>query len=93
MAAAVVLPEVEQSAAVLSGQFVVVKVQQGVYAVPISRVQEIVRVPEITAIPATTPDVLGVINLRGRILFRSGHGCAPRLPNVGPGARWACGGG
>jgi purine-binding chemotaxis protein CheW len=38
------------------------------FGVPIGKVKEIVRVPEITAVP-DTPDFLnGVINLRGRII-------------------------
>jgi purine-binding chemotaxis protein CheW len=43
-------------------------VQGGQYAVPIGRVQEIVRVPAITRLPRTQADVEGVINLRGHEL-------------------------
>jgi purine-binding chemotaxis protein CheW len=49
-------------------QVVVLRVQGGDYAVPIHRVQEIVRVPEITRVPHAQPGVEGVINLRGRVL-------------------------
>jgi purine-binding chemotaxis protein CheW len=49
-------------------QVVVLRVQGGDYAVPINRVQEIVRVPEITRVPHAQPGVEGVINLRGRVL-------------------------
>jgi len=49
-------------------QAVVLHVQDGQYAVPIGRVQEIVRVPEITRLPRTPGDVEGVINLRGYVL-------------------------
>jgi len=38
------------------------------FGVPIQAVQEIVRVPEITAVPEMPSFVEGVINLRGRIL-------------------------
>src|SRR5574337_329236 len=38
------------------------------FAIPIALVQEIVRVPEITAVPRAPEFVEGVINLRGRIL-------------------------
>src|ERR1700687_5971132 len=49
-------------------QVVVLRVQGGDYAVPIHRVQEIVRVPDITRVPHTQSGVEGVINLRGRVL-------------------------
>ena len=39
-----------------------------VFGVPIALVQEIVRVPEITAVPDAPPCVEGVINLRGKIV-------------------------
>jgi purine-binding chemotaxis protein CheW len=38
------------------------------FAVPIALVREIVRVPEITAVPEAPACVEGVINLRGRII-------------------------
>jgi len=38
------------------------------YGVPISSVREIVRVPPVTEVPRSTPDLLGVMNLRGEIL-------------------------
>lgn len=38
------------------------------YGVPISLVREIVRVPEITAVPNAQKYVEGVINLRGKII-------------------------
>jgi purine-binding chemotaxis protein CheW len=49
-------------------QVVVLHVKSGEYAVPIQRVQEIVRVPAITRVPRTAGDVEGVINLRGHVL-------------------------
>lgn len=38
------------------------------FGVPIAKVKEIVRVPEITAVPDTPAFLKGVINLRGRII-------------------------
>jgi len=38
------------------------------FAVPIALVREIVRVPEITAVPQAADSVEGVINLRGKII-------------------------
>jgi purine-binding chemotaxis protein CheW len=44
------------------------RVGQRTFALPISVVQEIVRPPEITAVPQSAEHVEGVINLRGRIV-------------------------
>src|SRR4051812_11559710 len=41
---------------------------QECYGVPISAVREIVRVPQFTEVPRSSPDLLGVINLRGEVL-------------------------
>jgi purine-binding chemotaxis protein CheW len=50
-------------------QFVVFRLMDGEYGVPIEAVQEIVRVPEhLTRIPKTPAFVEGVINLRGAVL-------------------------
>ncbi len=68
----------------LDRQVVVLHVGGGDYAVPISEVHEIVRVPEITHVPQAEEGVEGVINLRGRVLpvidlgVRLGLGSAQR---------------
>jgi purine-binding chemotaxis protein CheW len=49
-------------------QMVGFRVGQQSYALPISTVREIVRPPEITAVPQSPAHVAGVMNLRGRIL-------------------------
>jgi purine-binding chemotaxis protein CheW len=49
-------------------QVVVLRVRGGDYAVHIGRVQEIVRVPQITRVPNAPEGVQGIINLRGRVL-------------------------
>ena len=55
------------------------------FALPIAQVQEIVRVPEITAVPQAPDLVEGVINLRGRIIpvvdLRKRFGEAPGAPD------------
>jgi purine-binding chemotaxis protein CheW len=57
------------------------------FALPIEAVREIVMVPEITAVPDTSPFVRGIINLRGRILpvldlgLRLGFGRGPSYPD------------
>lgn len=50
-------------------QFVVFRLMDGEFGVPIESVQEIVRVPErLTHVPKAPPIVEGVINLRGAVL-------------------------
>jgi purine-binding chemotaxis protein CheW len=50
-------------------QFVVFRLMNEEYGVPIDSVQEIVRVPEaLTKVPKTPPFIEGVINLRGSVL-------------------------
>jgi purine-binding chemotaxis protein CheW len=49
-------------------QVVGLRIGRETFGVPIERVREIVRVPEITAVPNTPDYVEGVINLRGRII-------------------------
>lgn len=49
-------------------QIVGLRVGRETYGVPISLVREIVRVPEITAVPNSQKHVEGVINLRGKII-------------------------
>ena len=44
------------------------RVGEETYGVDISKVREIVRVQEITRVPGTPDFMLGVVNLRGRIL-------------------------
>lgn len=49
-------------------QIVGLRVGRETLGLPISLVREIVRVPDITAVPNAPPHVEGVINLRGRII-------------------------
>jgi purine-binding chemotaxis protein CheW len=49
-------------------QIVGLRIGQETYGIPISMVREIVRVPEITAVPNAQKYVEGVINLRGKII-------------------------
>ena len=38
------------------------------YAIPLLTVKEVIRVPEITAVPQTAPHFLGIMNLRGQVI-------------------------
>ena len=49
-------------------QFVVFNIGKEFYGVPIEAVSEIVRVPDVTAVPDAPDFFEGVINLRGRIV-------------------------
>ena len=49
-------------------QVVGFRIGKETFGVPISAVREIVRVPEITAVPSAPHSVEGVINLRGKII-------------------------
>lgn len=49
-------------------QIVGLRIGRETYGIPIGQVREIVRVPEITAVPNAQEYVEGVINLRGRIV-------------------------
>lgn len=55
------------------------------FGVPISKVREIVRVPEITPVPDMPEFLKGVINLRGRIV--AVVDMSKRLGTAGPGVR------
>ncbi|HBB66277.1 MAG: chemotaxis protein CheW [Elusimicrobia bacterium GWA2_56_46] len=49
-------------------QLVVFSLSSEEYGVPITQIQEIIRLPEITRIPGMPGFIEGVINLRGRII-------------------------
>ncbi len=62
MSTAVLEQETQES------QLVAFHLANEVYAVDISAINEIILLPEITHIPHTSQDILGVINLRGKII-------------------------
>jgi purine-binding chemotaxis protein CheW len=53
--------------ALLTGQYMTFKLQKENYGIEIIKVQEIIGMQKVTAIPQT-PHVRGVINLRGRVI-------------------------
>ena len=71
----------------MSGELHIVGFQVGreTYGVPITSLHEIVRVPEITAVPDAPEYLEGVINLRGKIVsvidLRKRFGEASASPN------------
>jgi chemotaxis signal transduction protein len=48
--------------------YVRLRVAAEAYAIPVGNVREITPLGELTAVPGTVPEVLGVRNLRGQIL-------------------------
>lgn len=66
-------------------QVVGFRVGDETFGLPISAVREIVRVPDITAVPNAPAHIEGVINLRGRIVFvvdlRKRFGRSDTAPN------------
>jgi len=59
-------PPVE--AATAEGQFVSFELAGEKFAVPMGPVQEIIRLPEVARLPLAPPALLGLANLRGRVL-------------------------
>ncbi|SRR5258708_28487151 len=49
-------------------QMVVFELDKEEYAVPITEVQEVVKIPEITPVPQSPKFILGIMNLRGKII-------------------------
>jgi purine-binding chemotaxis protein CheW len=49
-------------------QFVTFKVGDELFGLPIVEVQEIIRLPEVTRVPLTSSNLLGLSNLRGKVL-------------------------
>lgn len=49
-------------------QFVTFKVGDEVFGLPIVEVQEIIRLPEVTRVPLSSPNLQGLSNLRGKTL-------------------------
>lgn len=49
-------------------QMVFFKLGRGEYAIPIEKVQEIIKTPDITNLPNTPQYLQGVINLRNRVI-------------------------
>ncbi len=50
------------------GQWVTFTLDAESYGIDVMRVQEVLSVPEITAVPGAPPWIIGVINLRGNVV-------------------------
>jgi purine-binding chemotaxis protein CheW len=50
------------------GQFVTFHIDDGLFAVPLTEVQEIIRMPDIVQVPLSPPALEGLANLRGTVM-------------------------
>lgn len=49
-------------------QFLTMKIDDQAFGLPVIKVQDVLRPQKITKIPLSKPEILGLINLRGRIV-------------------------
>jgi len=52
----------------VTNEFVTFSIAGEVFAINMSPVQEIIRVPEIVKVPKSPPSLMGLANLRGKVL-------------------------
>ena len=57
----------------LSGQFVTFHIDEGLFAVPLAEVQEIIRMPDVVQVPLSPPSLEGLANLRGTVMAITSH--------------------
>lgn len=49
-------------------EFLTLKVDGEVYGIDVTTIMEVIRVPDIAPVPSAHKDILGIINLRGKII-------------------------
>jgi purine-binding chemotaxis protein CheW len=49
-------------------QFVLFRLENNIFGIPISNVQEIIQIPSVTTIPNTPEFFKGIVNLRGKVI-------------------------
>jgi purine-binding chemotaxis protein CheW len=59
---------IEPEAAADAGQFVTFHIEQGIFAVPLTEVQEIIRMPDLVHVPLSPEALEGLANLRGSVM-------------------------
>jgi purine-binding chemotaxis protein CheW len=67
-------------------QFVTLIVADQLFGISVLQVRDILREPQITRIPLTSPEIAGSLNLRGRIVTAIDLRRRLRLPPARPGA-------
>jgi purine-binding chemotaxis protein CheW len=67
-------------------EYVTVVIADQLFGLPISRVQDVFMLKDMTEVPLSIPEIAGVLNLRGRIVtaicMRQRLGLPPRDPGV-----------
>ena len=51
-----------------SGEIVTIRIMGQLFGMPIGRVQDVFMLDEVTEVPLAAPEIVGVLNLRGRIM-------------------------
>ena len=49
-------------------EYLIIEINKEKYGVDVQIIKEVIRIPEITHVPGAKSDVLGIINLRGKII-------------------------
>lgn len=73
--------------AAVAGDFVTMKVADQMFGVPVLLVRDILAVQPLTRIPLASPEIAGVLNLRGRVITAIDMRRRLGLPPCDPGAR------
>lgn len=74
-------------AASVAGDFVTMKVVDQMFGVPVLLVRDILGVQSLTRIPLASPEIAGVLNLRGRVITAIDMRRRLGLPPCDPGMR------
>jgi len=65
-----------------TAQWVTLRIDDDMYGIDVSKVQEVLNIPEITPVPGAPEYVIGIVNLRGNVVTvldaRKRFGLAPR---------------
>jgi len=77
-------PPANRTAASLAGKYLTFVLGNESYGLAVLKIREIIRLPDITAVPQMPPHIRGVINLRGKIIpvvdLRARFGLPPAPP-------------
>ena len=63
-------------------EYVTVMIGEQLFGLPISRVQDVFMLDRLTRVPLSSPEIAGVLNLRGRIVTAIDMRCRLGLPKL-----------
>ncbi|NKE46297.1 purine-binding chemotaxis protein CheW [Roseomonas frigidaquae] len=66
-----------------ASQYVTFHIDDGIFAVPLAEVQEIIRVPDVVKVPLSPPSLEGLANLRGTVMSITSLRRIFRYPDLG----------